>query len=149
MTTIMPIRRETRDMWDVAADLDRVFDAVGDVLPRAAVREGLWHPPISVFDRKDELVVELELPGVRREDVDMSIEENHLVVEGKRSRAEEFSSEDAYFDERWLGRFHRIVHLPADVDETAAKAKLSDGVLVIRLPKAKREGGKKIPLEVT
>ena len=149
MTTLVPIRRETRDLWDVAEDLERVFDAPFDVdlLPSSRVREGLWHPTMDVYNRPEEILVELEVPGVRKEELELTIEENHLIVEGKRNRSVEYKEEDQYYRERLYGGFHRIVHLPANVDAERSEAKFSDGVLVIRLPKVKREGGTKIGIK--
>jgi len=149
MTTMVPIRRETRDLWDVAGDLERVLDSPFDLdlLPSMRVREGLWHPTMDIHNRPEEILVEMELPGVKKEELDLTIEENHLIVEGTRSRSAEYKEEDEYYSERLYGAFHRIVHLPANVDAGHAEAKFSDGVLVIRLPKVKREGGTKIGIK--
>jgi HSP20 family protein len=111
------------------------------------VREGLWHPTMDIHNRPEEILVEMELPGVKKEELDLTIEENHLIVEGTRSRSAEYKEEDEYYSERLYGAFHRIVHLPANVDAGHAEAKFSDGVLVIRLPKVKREGGTKIGIK--
>ncbi|MBN1671566.1 MAG: Hsp20/alpha crystallin family protein [Kiritimatiellae bacterium] len=147
MSILLPVRRERASLWDVASDLDRVFDAVGGVRPYVPVSEGLWHPTMEVYNRKDEVVVELEIPGVKPEDVDIRVEEKHLVVEGTRMRSEEFAEDERYYSERAFGGFHRVVHLPTDVDDAKAKARFSGGLLAIRLPKKAREGGNKIPLE--
>lgn len=146
-TTLVPVRRESRDPWDVGGDLGRVFDSPWELHPRRSLREGLWHPTMDIYNRKDELVVELELPGLKESDLDVSIEEDHLIVEGTRSRFTEYKEEELYFSERSYGGFHRIVHLPTSVDADSAQARFSEGVLTIALPKKVREGGKKI--EVT
>ena len=149
MSTMVPIRLERRNLWDVAEDLERVFDAPfdSDLLPSMRVREGLWHPTMDIYNRPDEIVVELEVPGVKKEDVDLTIEENHLIVEGKRSQSDEYKVEDRQYSERPYGGFHRVVHLPASVDAGRAEARFTDGVLVIRLPKVKHEGGTKIGIK--
>jgi HSP20 family protein len=109
--------------------------------------EGLWHPTMDIYNRKEELVVELEIPGMKPGDIDITVEDNHLIVEGSRNRSSEFSDDERYYSERLFGSFHRVVHLPTDVDDTKSKASFKEGMLVVRLPKKKREGGRKIALE--
>jgi HSP20 family protein len=146
MTTLVPVRRETRDLWDVADEMERVFDAPIEMLPRLAVREGLWHPTMDIYNRPHEMIVELELPGVKMEDLDLTIQENHLIVEGTRNRSEDYKEDERFYTERAFGGFHRIVHLPTEVDADKAEARFHDGLLVIRLLKTRREGGKKIEI---
>lgn len=144
--TLVPVRRETRDPWDLASDLDRLFDtALGGTSARG-LREGLWHPTMDVFNCKDMLVVELELPGLKRSDVDISIDDDHLIVEGTRNRSTDYKEEERYFSERPFGGFHRIVHLPTSVDADGTTAELKNGLLIVKMPKAKREGGQKIKI---
>lgn len=149
MTTVLPVRRETQDLWDVDEEIARVFDSPFEMLPRMSAREGLWHPTIEVYNRPHELIVELELPGVRMENVDLTVQENHLIVEGTRSRIDEYKEEERFYSERMFGGFHRVVHLPTEVDAERSEARFSDGVLVIRLPKTRREGGKKIEIRTS
>lgn len=147
MTTLVPVRREREDLWDVATEMDRLFDSPFELLPRMAVREGLWHPTVDIYNRSDELVVELELPGVKMEDLDLRIEENHLILEGTRKRSDEFKEEERLYNERLFGAFHRVIHLPSDVDAERTEARFTEGLLVIRLPKTKHEDGKKIDIK--
>ena len=145
--TLVPVRREMSDLWDVASEMDRLFDVPSELLPRMAVREGLWHPTLDVYNRPEELIVELELPGVKMEELDLRVEENHLILEGTRKRAEEYKEEDRFFNERMFGAFHRVIHLPSDVDADRVEARFSEGLLTIRLPKTRRAEGKKIDIK--
>lgn len=147
MTTLVPVRRETRDLWDVAGEMDRLFDSPFELLPRMTAQEGLWHPTMDIYNRPHELVVELELPGVRMEDVDLRVEENHLILEGTRRRSETYKEDDRFYTERLFGAFHRVVHLPSDVDAEGVEAHFSEGLLMIRLPKIHRTQGKKIEIK--
>jgi HSP20 family protein len=148
MSTLLPIRRETRDLWDTAAGLETVFDVMSPLETSWAVRdEGLWHPTMDMYNRKDELVVELEIPGMKPEDVNITVEENHLIVEGKLKRSTEFSEKERCYCERPYGDFHRVVHLPTTVDDAKAQATFDNGILTIRLPKKAREGGKQIKVK--
>ena len=146
MTSVVPVRRESKDLWDVAGEMQRVFDSPFELLPQMAIREGLWHPTVDMYNRPHELVVELELPGVRVEDLDLRIEENHLVLEGTRRRSEEYKEEDRFYTERLFGAFHRVIHLPSEVDPAQVEARFSEGMLVIRMPKAQRD--KKSSIEI-
>lgn len=146
MTTLVPVRRETSDLWDVAGEMERLFDSPFELLPRMTAREGLWHPTVDIYNRPGELVVHLELPGVKMEDLDLRVEENHLILEGTRKRPEEFKEEEKLYSERLFGAFHRVIHLPSDVDADRTEARFSEGLLIIRMPKVRRAEGRKISI---
>ena len=101
-----------------------------------ATKEGVWHPPVDVYEKEDRIVVEVELPGMAGQQMDVSIDQDHLVVEGCRQRAGEHKDEESYYCERAVGDFHRVVHLPTRVDEESVVAQYEDGVLTVTLPKA-------------
>lgn len=145
-STLIPVRRETRDLWDMAGELQEVFDSEVEAVPRMIAREGLWHPTMDVYSRPSEMIVELEVPGVEMKDVKLTVRENHLIVEGSRRPPEARKEEDRYLAERDYGAFHRVIHLPTEVDTEKAEARLHEGVLTIRLPKSEREGGKSIKI---
>ena len=145
-TKLVPVRRETRDVWDIAGELNDVFDSAVDVVPSVTVREGLWHPIMDIYDRANEIVVELELPGVDMKDVSLTVREGHLVVEGTRRLMGSDKESERFFSERPYGAFHRVVHLPTEVSTEKAEARFHEGLLVIRLPKVAREKGKTIEI---
>lgn len=147
MKILLPVRRETQDLWDVATDMERVFDTPFELLSRMAVPEGLWHPTVDVYNRTNELVIELELPGIKMADLEVRVEENHLIVEGTRKRSAEYKEEERFYNERLTGAFHRVIHLPTDVDAERVEARLTEGLQVIRLPKMKRAEGRKIEIK--
>ncbi len=141
---LLPIRRGSADMSSMLEEMNRMMDACFSQPSRAMVREGLWHPTTDVYNRTEDIVVELELPGVKVNDVNISVEEDHLIVEGTRGRPGVYKEEDQYYLERAFGGFHRVIHLPASVHPDNAKATYSEGVLTITLPKTTRAKGKKI-----
>ena len=149
MKTLLPERRETRNLWDVAGEMDRLLDSPFELLPRMAVQEGLWHPTMDIYNRPHELVVEFELPGIKMEELEVRVEDNHLILEGTRKRTKDYKEDDRYYTERLVGAFHRVVHLPCEVDADRVEAHFTEGLLVLRLPKVKRvEGrGKKIEIQ--
>ena len=105
---------------------------------------GLWHPIVDVYDKGKEIVVHMELPGMKGQRMEVSLDEDHLIVEGDRPRPVGFSEDEGYYCERPAGRFHRVIHLPCSVDEERISACYDDGVLVVTLPKAGKEGTRRV-----
>jgi HSP20 family protein len=112
----------------------------------AGPREGVWHPTVDVYEQGEQVVVLVELPGMKGQQMDVSIEEEHLVIEGARERSQEYTEEDAYYCERPYGSFRRVIHLPYSVDESDVSARYADGLLVVTLPKAGRVRARKIEI---
>ena len=137
---VLAARSRSSDLWNIADDTDHMVDMWYRSPSASIVRQGLWHPMMDIYIRNGEIVAELELPGLKEDDLDISIEQDHLVVEGSRSRSADYRQEDGYYSERTYGEFRRVVHLPVSVDEDNATASFSDGLLTITLPKKIREG---------
>jgi HSP20 family protein len=95
-------------------------------------------PNMDVIDRDKELVVRAEIPGVKKEDLEVSLSDNRLTIKGS-TRHEETKEEEGEYSRRELSRgtFSRTVTLPSDVDGEKAKAEFKDGVLEMTLPKQK------------
>lgn len=97
--------------------------------------EGL-SPKVDVIDRDAEVVVRAQVPGVDKKDLEVNVAENLLTIKGTTSHEETEEKGDFHRREMSWGRFSRTVELPAEVDDTKAKATLKDGVLELVLPKA-------------
>lgn len=95
-----------------------------------------WYPPVEIRDTGDAYVMQADLPGLKKKDVHLSLESNVLTFSGERSidRAE---SDSQYRNERWFGRFSRSFSLPSHVQTDGADATFEDGVLTVRIPKAR------------
>ncbi|HXT11908.1 MAG TPA: Hsp20/alpha crystallin family protein [Candidatus Angelobacter sp.] len=121
--------------------LDRMFDqpdfAMSDLLAG-------WTPAVDVLEDKDKLTVKAELPGFKREDINVTLHEDSLILSGERRVEEEQKQGEFYRCERYYGKFHRLVSLPSSVDAEKIEAKYQDGVLSITLPKTEKARGKKI-----
>jgi HSP20 family protein len=109
-------------------------------------REGVWHPTVDVYEGDDQVVVLVELPGMKGQQMDVSVEEEHLIIEGERRLPEDCDEEDAYYCERPYGRFRRVIHLPYSVNESDVAARYDDGLLVVALPRAVRERARRIEI---
>lgn len=94
----------------------------------------VW-PKIDILDKSDSLVVRAEMPGVNKEDLDITIAGDRLTFEAKREIVEEDEKEDFFRSEMAYGRLFRVVHLPVPVVADDAKAELKDGIIEVFLPK--------------
>lgn len=113
---------------------------------RAAAPRG-WTPAVDIYETPSELVVQVELPGVRREDIQIELMDERLTIRGKRERPTE---ENATYHllERNYGEFERSFALNVPVDTEKAEAAYRDGVLTIRLPKVAPKQAKRIEVRV-
>lgn len=115
----------------------RLFD---DFFGRSLMNWGDWStgqfaPPVDLRHTDSGYLLEVDLPGLTKKDVDISVEDNVLTLSGERSFESE-NGEDYERHERWTGRFSRSFALPSQVDPEGVKAKFESGVLTIELPKA-------------
>lgn len=110
---------------------------------------GSWSPVVDIYDKGGEVVIHAELPGMKKDDIDIHVENNILTIRGKRERKEEIK-EDSYFrSERAYGQFSRSFSLPTSVDVKKIAAEYKDGVLALRLPKADEAKPRQIEVKVS
>lgn len=107
-----------------------------------------WTPAVDVIEDKDRLTVKAELPGFRREDIDVSLHENNLTICGERKYEDEKQEGEMFRSERFYGKFQRTVPLPFMVETSDVKATYRDGVLSVTLPKSEKARGKQIEVAV-
>jgi HSP20 family protein len=115
------------------------------LLSRWSPRTG-WSPDVDMSDRETEIVVRADLPGVLKEDIDVSLIGDMLVISGERKAHEEEVEEDYYHQERYYGRFQRSVLVPAGIDMENIKSFYNKGILEIVLPKKEKIKRKKIEI---
>jgi HSP20 family protein len=125
----------------------RPNDFVGDEMERIMRRflgrplasvsgEGFWHPPVDIHITDKSVLVRIDIPGIDPKEVGISIEDNRLLVRGKRVPCEEAAKdEQCWYNETQRGDFHRVIDLPEYVDGTKATASDENGVLTIKMPK--------------
>jgi HSP20 family protein len=118
----------------------------------------VWAPALDISERKDAYLVSVELPGVKLEDLTISLDDGLLTIQGERSLADDASEQQYHRVERRHGAFRRSITLPAHVMADAVEASFEDGVLQILVPKAEeakpkrievRPGGKREAIEAT
>jgi HSP20 family protein len=104
-------------------------------------------PNIDVVNRDDEVFIKAELPGVTKDDIEVSLTDNMLTIKGSSRKEEKEEKGDYYRCEISQGAFSRSVSLPADVNIDKSQAKFKDGVLELRLPKLEQAKRRKIKVE--
>ena len=139
-----------RELSEMQDRMNRLFE---DALARTRVvkeglGEGVWTPPVDIYETTEDLVIKAELPGLSTEDVNVRVEDNVLTLKGERKRKEGVGRENYHLIERSYGRFRRSFVLPNNVDQQKVQAQFKDGILFIAIPKLKRIRPKKIAIEI-
>jgi HSP20 family molecular chaperone IbpA len=117
-------------------------------LQQSMLRGGVWAPQVEVFERGNNLVVRADLPGLSREDVDVEIDDDALIIRGQRHSDVEDEDEGFYRSERSYGSFYRAIPLPDNVDASACNATFKDGVLEVTLPKPPQQASRARKIDV-
>lgn len=142
-----PLDSMTR-LWRLNSMLD---DALGS-WPLQGQENGAltssWIPACDVFEDKDAVKIVAEVPGVRPEDVKISLENNLLTVRGEKRQQAEEKTERVHRYERTYGTFERAFSLPTTVDPEKIAATYTNGILTVTIPKAERARPREIPVKV-
>jgi len=122
---------------------------LNDSLFRLAPTEtvGSWLPPVDIEEESDRVVLRAEIPGVSRDDIDVSVENGTLTLRGEKKQERKIEAENAYRLERFYGSFSRSFVLPTRINAERIKATYKDGVLEVVLPKAEEAKPKKIKVQ--
>ena len=136
-----------RDLRNLQDEMTRLFTGT---LPSGTGREemtnGTWSPRVDIFEDKDHLVLEAELPGMNRDDFDLSFENNVLTLSGERKFEKKTDEGNYHRVERSYGSFTRSFTLPHTVTADGAKAEFNNGVLHVTLPKREETKARKIEI---
>jgi HSP20 family protein len=107
-----------------------------------------WVPALEVREDKDGFVIRAELPGLKREEIEVSLQDGALVISGERTAEKVEEGVEVHRQERFYGKFQRALTLPRPVAADKIKAQYKDGVLTITLPKAEEAKPKQIDISV-
>ena len=130
-------------------EINRIFeDPFGFASAASTFFEG-WTPAVDVFEEKDNIVVRAEMPGMKKEDIDVTVVGDTLTIAGERKQEEERKEGEVYRSERYLGRFQRSITLPSEVDVNKVQATYKDGVLTINVAKSEQAKRKQIEIKTT
>ena len=127
-----------REMEETARQLDSLFGRplLSATWRRLPAEEREWTPAVEVFEEEDRYVVRAELPGLKEEDVEVSVGEGTLTIKGEKKTEHEVKEDDYHWSERSYGSFLRTIGFPSNVDADRIEAHHENGVLEISLPKA-------------
>jgi HSP20 family protein len=146
--TLMPTRRPGEN-FQTLRRLNSVLDEAFANWPfqqESASITSSWYPACDVFEDKDAVKIVAELPGVKPEEVKLSLENNLLTIRGEKKQEAEERSERVHRYERSYGAFERGFVLPSTVDGDKISAQYQNGVLTILVPKAERARPREIPV---
>jgi HSP20 family protein len=133
----------------IRSEINRIFeDPFSMAWPSTSFYEG-WAPPVDIYEDKDKYIVKAEVPGMRKEDLNVTLDGNTLSISGERKAEEEKREGESYRAERFFGRFQRSVTLPMAVAEDKIQATYKDGVLSIQVPKSEEAKPKQIQVKTS
>jgi len=132
------IKREPSYGWglfNLRNEVDRMFR---DFYDDSEAKESFWMPSVDITEDGDKLTLSAELPGVKKEDVKISLNNGILTIEGEKKQAKEEKAENSYRSERYYGKFTRSFNLTSEIDADKIKADYDSGILKITLPKSEK-----------
>ncbi len=133
---------------DLRNEIDRLFEGPLTGLAQASRVFSDWTPALDVFEDKDNFVVKAELPGMKREEIEVTLHDGSLSISGERKSETKDENAEVYRAERYVGRFQRTVTLPATVASDKVNAQYKDGVLTVTLPKTEEAKPKQINVSI-
>ena len=134
-------------LFNLRDELDRLFEGPFADTARSSQLLSVWNPAIDLFEDKDNVIVKAELPGMKKEEIEVSLHDGALSLSGERKSEKKFEDTETYRAERFVGRFHRTLTLPSDVKADQVKAQYKDGILTITLPKTELAKPKQIEIK--
>jgi HSP20 family protein len=138
------------DFFGIQREINRVFDNFirGGVQADENFAASYWTPAVDIVEQENEYVVKMELPGVNKDEVKISLESNILTIKGEKKQEKEEQSKNLHRIERSYGSFQRSFTLPTTVKSDKIDAVFKDGVLSVSLPKAEEAKPKQIEVKV-
>lgn len=137
--------RELRAMQE---QMNRLLDLAWNRETGEDIKEGIWQPPVDIYEDEESVIIKAELPDVEQKEIEVKIEDSTLTLRGERKPDETLKRENFHRMERFYGTFQRSFTLPHTIDQEKVKASCANGVLTIILPKQEERKPKLINVEV-
>ena len=136
------------DLFGIQREMNRMFDGFFRGNHEEDTALALWTPAVDIAEHDDQFIVKVELPGVIKDEVKITLESNILTIRGEKKQEKELKKENYHRIERSYGSFQRSFTLPTTVKSDKIDASYNDGVLTIALPKAEEAKPKQIEVKV-
>ena len=130
----------------IQSEINRLFDNLLDLGRTEEV--GSWIPNVDIVETDSELLLRIEVPGVRPDGLSLTVHGGNLIVRGEKERPQLEGRAEFHVAERSFGTFRRVVHLGVPVNTHQARALLNNGLLRISFPKVPNRRGEEVPIEV-
>ena len=136
-----------RDLRTLQEEVNRLFSTnLTRGFGEEGIGRGAWNPSVDIYENKDHIVLEAELPGMKREDFELSVENNVITLRGERQFEKKDDSDNYHRVERSYGSFTRSFTLPQTVSAEGATAEYRNGVLRVILPKREETKARRIEI---
>ena len=137
-----------RDLRTLQEEVNRLFTGnVARAFDDEGIARGSWSPSVDIYENKDQIVLEAELPGMKREDFDLSVENNVITLRGERHFEKKDETDNYHRVERAYGSFLRSFTLPSTISSEGATADYRNGVLRVTLPKRAETKARRIEIK--
>jgi len=137
------------EISNLQREMNRMFDSFFRTgADEPGLLNGNWIPPVDVAEEENQYIVKIELPGVNKDDVKITLESNILTIRGEKKAEKEIKEKNYHRMERSYGSFQRTFTLPTTVKNDKIDASYKDGVLVVTLPKVEESKPKQIEVKV-
>ncbi|MEZ4103800.1 MAG: Hsp20/alpha crystallin family protein [Candidatus Paceibacterota bacterium] len=133
--------------WEPFDEFDRIFRDLSPALSSRGGQMG-FDMAVDVYEDGQNLVAEMNVPGLKADDIDVEVEDNYLRISGRREEMQEKKEKSHYVKEIRRGSFERVVQLPDMVEQEKVEAEYKDGVLKITMPKREKAAEKKVKVQV-
>jgi len=149
--------RQKESEWDSFRELEAIQNAMNRMFESSLTRwgdrdvgllEGAWSPAIDIYDSKDSIVVKADIPGMTKDEIEVSVHGDTLVIKGEKKQEQEEKGKDYIRAERFYGAFNRVVSLPAAVDASKVNATYKNGVLELVMPKKEEAKPKQLKIDI-
>ena len=137
--------RELRTMQE---QMNRLLDLAWNREAGEELKEGIWQPPVDIYEDEETVVIKAEVPDIDQKDIEVRIEDNTLTLRGERKLDQSVRKDNYHRVERYYGPFQRSFSIPPTIDQEKVKASCDRGVLTVILPKKEEKKPKQITVEV-
>lgn len=148
----MELIRKNHNLWDPFEVLEGLQTDINRVFNRSLTRKEGWpevfSPDIEVHEEGESFILSADLPGLKKEDFEISVQGNRLTLKGERKQGEEKKERGYRYSEKYYGSFTRSMDFPVEIQADKVKASYTNGVLEVTLPKSESSKPRQINIEV-